>query len=394
MLRLKRSIDEGEESPSLSSPLTVTILSTQELSHYSTERYYMLSEIEEHGDSTQFLCDFDDDSATQETEELSVDSFGAHKETHPPFRLPAFAMLYFLWRPEMMTDAQHFAESVILPTVQKLQEHVQINNSADELKHSSGIFAPLPKLTIETDLDKLRREKGLKPTPEVSDNDDLEKTIRLYVVVDRLQHSDDVDDMSDFFQRQAALAEQLTRQIASNEILRTSCEGVTVGISNNTRSAPGLEACMNAIMFGAKNRRQHATGSKSMVGILAAEPGDLLGVEPEDEPEAAQGVWQRRICAEWAGQGNLQSFSKRAHRAWGVRNRLPLWAIAEGPEIRKRVSRRRPTTFKAPDPHAIAGAEKGVINQQTDEFLLNVVAVFAILGYLLFHLGSDMRLYD
>jgi len=52
-----------------------------------------------------------------------------------------------------------------------------------------------------------------------------------------------------------ATAEQLARAVASSRFLRTRIDGISVGITSDARAAPGLEACMDAVERGAKERR-------------------------------------------------------------------------------------------------------------------------------------------
>jgi hypothetical protein len=77
------------------------------------------------------------------------------------------------------------------------------------------------------------------------------------------------------------------------------------------------------VHVGAKDRRRVSTSSKSLLGIVATESNDLLGLQETNIPDAVSGVLQCRVCAEWNGMGTLPIFSKRAHRAWRIAHDLP-----------------------------------------------------------------------
>ena len=53
-------------------------------------------------------------------------------------------------------------------------------------------------------------------------------------------------------------AESLARAVASSRFLRNRIDGISVGITADERAAPGLEACLDAVGRGAKERRKVA----------------------------------------------------------------------------------------------------------------------------------------
>jgi hypothetical protein len=271
-----KSLKEDGES------LTVTVLNTLKLPSYSTERFYMLSEIELKAHSTLFLCDlYDDCDQTQDTVETSSNQSQEDPETQTLF--PPYCILYILWRPNMVSSVRAFTEVVIQDCIQKLKDASK-NNS------------------------------------------------RIYLVVDTLVPSGpnadaDADDASAErrYQAQLHVAETLARHVA--QTLRTDLEGITVGVANHLRAAPGLEVVMEATAVGSNTRRRrrrrrqhhhennHTSSSSSLVGILCSHPDDLLGLA-STETDAAQGVLQSITCAEWGGYGDWKSFAHRSHTQW------------------------------------------------------------------------------
>eukprot|EP00566_Odontella_aurita_P006000 CAMPEP_0113594098 /NCGR_PEP_ID=MMETSP0015_2-20120614/38866_1 /TAXON_ID=2838 /ORGANISM="Odontella" /LENGTH=582 /DNA_ID=CAMNT_0000501013 /DNA_START=159 /DNA_END=1905 /DNA_ORIENTATION=- /assembly_acc=CAM_ASM_000160 len=173
---------------------------------------------------------------------------------------------------------------------------------------------------------------------------------------------------------EVALAESLAKHVASSRRLRSIVDGICVGVaSSEVRSAttPALEAALGAVTHGAPERRRgarylrlpwvrfrraagrsggggvdeskgagdewgdHGLGddldaggegvdpAKSAVGLAASHPDDLVGIDPQSEPDASQGVLQSITVAEWGGNGDASCFAKRAMAYWRERHGLP-----------------------------------------------------------------------
>ena len=256
MLKPKSLKEDGES-------LSVTVLNTLQLPSYSTERFYMLSEIELRAHSTIFLCDYDCDQ-TEET----IDSIDSDNSFHSEPIFPPFCVLYILWRPQMVSSAKAFAEGMI-------QDHVQkIKNSSSNTKIYLLVDILVPEVPMDDESAKLRR-----------------------------------------YQAQVDLAQTLARRVARTVELRTFVEGITVGVANHVRAAPGLEVAMESVSIGSKTRRRYDNDSRSFVGVICYHPDDLLGLA-DTETDAAQDVMQSITCAEWSGCGDLKSFASRAHAQW------------------------------------------------------------------------------
>lgn len=242
-------------------PFSVTMVNNLPLPTYSTERYYMLSEIELKGNSTLFLCDY----ACDNTADTAGDSEAEASEPESPF--PSYVLLYILWRPDMEASPNALTKGIITESV----------------KHLKSLTGPDCQIYLVVD----------SLTESTSSNEEIRK--RQYL-------------------SQVQTVERLARCVATSKELRDEIQGLTVGISNHIRAAPGLEKCMEAMCWGSKDRRKNGDDSTSSIGIVAQHPDDLIGLQKE--PDAAQGVLQSYTGAEWNGNGDLMSFAKRIHVKW------------------------------------------------------------------------------
>jgi hypothetical protein len=249
---------------------------------YSTERYYMLSEIELNGHSTFFLCDYGPEQSSNTVPAIDLSEEGA---------CPSHLVLYVLWTPDMALSPQALVDGVI-------------RDSLNMLKSLTGSQNP-----------------------------------KIYLVVDSLTTDTDPKDKStrqNLYDSQVCIAGDLARCVEQSKELRDELQGVTIGVSNHMRAAPGLEKCMEAMCCGSKDRRK-AKGSKGCIGIVSPSPDDLIGLQ-YTEPDAAQGVLQSITCAEWNGNGDSASFSERAHTVWCANNETELQREHQhGAESRQRL---------------------------------------------------------
>ena len=344
---------------------TVTIVNTKSLPNYSTERYYMLSELEMKAHSIAYLCDWNDgEDLTQYTSSCSsVSSFegpsdgkGLDERQGSPKTdeaaaspndnceerqllklLPPAIIIYLLWPSSCIqyTNPQSFAQgpvhNCVQAVLQKLQE--ESNNSNDGVLHSS----------VTSNLDDSQNGKI--------------KRNRIYVIVDRLFISNSLNqkisqeslvepklmdtgqegnqksslgkehDSISSNKSEIAIAETLAKYIAKSN-LRTTIEGVMVGVSSNLRAAPGLEACLNAVSFGEPERRGHTKTyqkedsnkndpKKSCIGIVTANAEQMMGLDVSRETDAVQNLTLHHLtCAEWSGYGDLNSFAARGQKMW------------------------------------------------------------------------------
>lgn len=380
-------------SPSLS----VTLLSFEQLPSYSVERFYMLSELEIKAHSTSFLCDLDAEDqthGTHETEDTSTGSVDANANDQPDFDSPPFVLLYLLWKPDMTSSAQTFAETTILETVTRLEILVDIVNSIEEAKRLRGGFI---RPSSSNNL------SGGAAQAAVTFDNGNKKSCSVYLIVDRvappekkLWWSLDAGKAASARERchqlQVNLAEELARKVAADPKLRHLCEGITVGVSNHERAAPGLEACVNAICIGEKDRRkeheanpQKVSSTKSLMGVMAVHPDECLGLQSGDVTDAATDVLQSRVCAEWNGQGNLQTFSERARKSWRLK-----YGLLPEPEITGPKRRKIPRRRQRPQPSEIH-FDEGTMDRGMQEMLVNVLAAIFIGFYMAFHFRVELE---
>lgn len=141
------------------------------------------------------------------------------------------------------------------------------------------------------------------------------------------------------------MVESLARAIASSRFLRNRIDGLTVGLTSDARAAPGLEACMDTVARGAKERRasSRATGMKQQQGRRAGALGRLrehsperspiaiVAVDPDDlesdhdshhhhhqhhDTDTNNKIFQSRVITEWNGKGDYKTFADRAMSDW------------------------------------------------------------------------------
>mmetsp|Transcript_25729 Transcript_25729/g.29401 ORF Transcript_25729/g.29401 Transcript_25729/m.29401 type:complete len:483 (-) Transcript_25729:66-1514(-) len=343
----KHGSEESEDSSS-SKRKTVTLVDTVHLQPFSTERYYMLSEIELKSHSTNFLCDLiqgrnhglQDDASTQDASFSSSDisetsntsntdtaSNSQHQQdinsnennnnamnddesndvlqnenTVAPLHLPPCVILYLLWRP----DPPHLSPlAYARNTIQPLVQHI-INIYQKE------------------------QQSNTKPL--------------IYVVVDIVAvvpQGATKDEEEEHKETQVEIAESLIRIVATDDMLqlRRNIYGIVVGLCDSVRAAPGLERCMDAILVGDAERRHHPQKykkivqkpsadskstvwtvnqpAKSCIGIITECEDDLIGMDPSKETDAVQDLsLHARSCGMWEGKGNIMNFAARAQETW------------------------------------------------------------------------------
>lgn len=339
--------EPGAAASKRSSPSGVTILHNERLPTYSCERFYMLSEIEMNSPPVVFL------SSLEEEETTTVDT-----ETDEIMTFPPFIIFYLFWRPTDPQDLNVFLNKTVRSKINRLNQHVQFAS-----------FEQVTERILKTDTTVKRNDDQLEAdatapvsTEVVTNNDDNNKPpCCIYLVVDRIPPLDTPN---------LDVAEQLARSVATDTTLRESIQGITVGVSNHVRAAPGLEACHDAIGWGAKDRRKiSAPIATSFLGIVTESADDLLGLQDTNECDAADGVQQFKVSAEYNGKGNLQSYAMNAHGVWRQRHGLP------PPKI---IQRRTPRRIR----------RLPIKNSRETEFLVyDTIAAFVLLFYLCFHSG-------
>ncbi len=385
--------DFYEKDESYENSRTVTLINTDHLPSFGTERYYMLSEIQMKAHSIQFLSDLvetpdsmNDDDSDANTQDMSVSSHSLSnddlisnnnvikKDEHPSnneriehrnndnqdeqtiqnrtkYDLPPSVILYLLWRPDCIHDTPSlYAEHVIKPSVQHLMNLYDCmpteNNQDTNINEGNGSI----------------------------NNNNAKKLPLIYIVVDRViiphlmdQIKEDVNDEEEILLQQQKqneakkkvqldIAEALIRKVSTDQQLklRSIIKGITVGISDSVRAAPGLEVCMDAIVVGDSERRRFfakkqrmssflsfckLTSShddlestlinddtiwtmnqpnRSSIGIITEYPDDLTGLDPNQETDAAQIDLNLHIRCNgvWEGNGNVMNFALLSQQIW------------------------------------------------------------------------------
>lgn len=312
------------------------MISREELPSFSTERFFMLSEFHLNSHSIRFVADLhDSDESTPETVDTStagsmMEEFQNENESFPPYLI-----FYVLWRPDMSTDASAFITNNLLPAVRVIQSHVDIALSDDEKKKKLPNSPSSGRLCdAEIEASPSRELDSLTGSLSSSENG---KT-RLYLVVERncpfrrearagdtntTEPTQESEVRASQFEAETKLAEKLAKHVASHEELRFLLQGITIGIANHKRAAPGLDGCLDVVNFGARDRRTIGRDVRSHVGLISMVPEDLLGLDEQGETDGVQNVLQTRISTEWNGKGNLKSFGYRAHAMWRRDSGLP-----------------------------------------------------------------------
>jgi len=353
------SLGGGDGGDLQQQQLSVTVINTQTLPTYSTERFYMLSEIELHGETTKFLCDYTEDGDC----DVTLDTLTSlEDDQQQQQQAPASVILYLLWKPNTYSHSKDYMDSVVDCAVQKLLTILEPSSSSDREQQHQQQETKKEEEEEEEEATSADRENNTNTKIYLV----VEKVIpeELFAVItskehDDSNHEDNNDDDDDgeqehsqhstntyqeqqrqqqrqrLYQMQVGTAELLARQVATSPKFRSVLDGITVGLTDQFQAAPGLEACMNAILFGAKDRRKgmstsHTNNStnRSPIALFCEHPDDLLGVVPDEnvvnmETDAVQGVLQSRSCAEWKGNGNIHSFASRAHREWHRKHGIP-----------------------------------------------------------------------
>eukprot|EP00985_Skeletonema_marinoi_P009542 scaffold4440_cov85-Skeletonema_marinoi.AAC.2 len=396
LLKPKKSLSQHDLAVLHDKAPTATVLTVNRLPPYVTDRLYMLSELQVHAHSLQFLCDL------------------KKNETKPS--LPASIILYLRWKPDTYPTPISFADGPLSECVRQCLIANGDDAPFDELqfvrsKPREQPYSPrrqhydeLPAETVESlkkisiplpllGADGLLASKSTDTMETKHDEENENKQLtNIYVVVDRISpesNSDDLPDLPDLScasyesirrgehsesstqttsqqqpQRQPQSEEQkeleqinqhdnemkvvksLARAIASSRFLRNRIDGVTIGLTSDARAAPGLEACMDTVARGAKERRRASTSKqvervdgqgkresalsrlrekspeRSPIAIVACEPDDLESDHEHShhhhhhDADTHNKILQSRIITEWNGKGDCETFVDRAMSDW------------------------------------------------------------------------------
>lgn len=364
----------------------------------------MLSELQVHAHSIQFLCDLKNNGTKASS-------------------LPSSIILYMRWKPGTYPTPLSFADGPLSECVRQcliangddapLNELELVRSRPREIPYSprrqsndelpAQTVESLKKMCIPLPLSSNDGASISKPTNSLETKHDEEnentQLTNIYVVVDRIspESNSDIPDLPDLscmsyesirrgeqsesstqtissnnqqqsqsqsqseeqteldqlnqHNNEMKVAKSLARAIASSRFLRNRIDGVTIGVTSDARAAPGLEACMDTVARGAKERRRASISKpakernaqvrqgrregalsrlrekspeRSPIAIVACEPDDL---EPDHEhshhhhhhnhdADANNKTLQSRIITEWNGKGDCETFVDRAMSDW------------------------------------------------------------------------------
>ena len=366
-------VDDGKPfiTTSLSSESTrsITMINNETLPSFGTERYYMLSEIQLKAHSIQYLSDLVPDayfgeSDDEKTQDMSISSHSwspdheelssmqqhhltlndtrtqasptRNRNTHhhelqglqsdqmldKKLSLPPYVILYLLWRPDCTyyDDPSSYVENVINPSVHHLihlYEGNEENNSINQ-QQEPFIYIVVDRVIHTSTMDQIEEEE--EGETGLNNEDTLRYELRNQVQMD--------------------IAASLIRKVSIDPQLklRSLIKGITVGLSDSIRAAPGLEICMESILVGDSERRRFAAKTKkredlqqynkanwtmdqpnrSSIGLITEYPDDLTGLDPQQETDAAQVDLHlhTRCSGAWEGNGNIMNFALLSQQLW------------------------------------------------------------------------------
>ena len=397
LLKPKQSLSQDELHKEA---LTATVLTVNKLPPYVTDRLYILSELQVHAHSIQFLRDREIDGAKPS--------------------LPSSIILYMRWKPDTYPTPLSFADGPLSERVRQcliangddapLDQLQLVRSRPREIPYSprrqSQSYDDLPDKTplpfsVPTGSGSMSKPES-KLDDEVKHGEQMESSqlTNIYVVVDRIcpesgnDHFPDLPDLSctsyesirrgeesqrctekmndntkQQFQseehngidqivqhnNEMKIVKSLARAIASSRFLRGRIDGVTIGLTSDSSAAPGLEACMDAVARGAKERRRASVSrrvekidkegrreralrlirdlspERSPIAIVACDPDDLeCDYEHSHHHhhhlhDADTKILQSRIITEWNGKGDYETFVDRAMDDW-----REAWSVSSG----------------------------------------------------------------
>jgi len=324
----------------------------------------MLSEIEQNAKSIIFLNEQDHPYYAKIDEKKAVEDDEYEHETMQSLKTDEenFVILYLLWQPHMYHTQSAFQTMVEL-TVSRAMEH--FGESLVLLSTEEG--SPTSESTKKT--------KTNEETNASSNENEMTFRTKIHLVVDRISkkagRNDEDTQVTDpktntnkseneakgskiSMTGQKTLQEEaeahhaveiktvecLARSLAMSKTLRSVLDGITIGVTPEVRAAPALESVLKAIMFGGKERRrlvlqnrtkfmkggyfQSKSGDldnliRSPIHVIAPSSDEMIGLDFTGETDAVQGIVQSVTFAEWNGNGDFKSFSRRSQDAWKIK---------------------------------------------------------------------------
>lgn len=411
--------------------LAVTLLSHEVLPSYSSERFYLLSELEIHAHSSLYLCDYPRQRAARNNSD---------------HEFPSYMILYLFWPPEASRSGKTFAETTILSSINHLESLVEFANAFEQdeatTDKTTSITVQTGNVKVATSATNLSTSRPLTTASSFESLDssvmsyatddeaeltvpnqsingkkgmvdgetlDGKERVHVYVIVDRVHHTSDstprAEDDAARISRHVVeedAAKNLAKAVSNHPKLRKYVDGITVGVSSHERAAPGLEACVKAVTYGASTRRRHGKSmqghqsdesrTKSPIGVVSEHPDHFLGSQSQTVTDAVQGVLQTRVCAEWNGRGDLESFLRRADSCWRKKHGLPQ---PQEPIQRRKIPRRirrQPSTrmVHRPPMKPILIWQRLFQQKMAPFFVYDVMVLLLIFSFIVFHFRDEL----
>lgn len=257
------------------------------------DRLYILSQLQAHANALRFLCEdvflFNKLPTVTHNQTVTNDDKDDNViSTHlfPP--LPPSIILYVLWNNN--SSAQSFVDGTITDCVRRCLQA----NGDDDTSAAHGTSGGAEQ---EDNIMLCRRRRRHQQQWQLHQEGEhrrkeqqkqQQQLTRIYIVVDRISpplpsapplldsgnsllhqlptHDDNIaqDDINigaikdHRYNCEVAIAKQLARAASTSSYLRERIDGITIGIASDDRATPGLEACMDAVERGAKERRKCA----------------------------------------------------------------------------------------------------------------------------------------
>ncbi|KAL7483492.1 hypothetical protein ACHAW6_009137 [Cyclotella cf. meneghiniana] len=370
LLRPKTSLSQNDLQRLAKDPPTATVLTVNKLPSYNADRLYITSELLEHS-SLHILNEINSSQTC----------------------VSPFIILYLLWDVDSHPTPRTFADGILSESVAQCLIQGGETIEMDELHHARS-NPRLSHYSPRRQHDVSCESNGLESSP-FDENEKIEQTIRIYVVVDKLASSaqnciagigelpklpdlsctsyerdqmqgtrDEVSSNEDHntkttecnklnmeqtllnhHNHEIKAAEALARAVASSRFLRNRIDGISIGITSDSRAAPGLEACMDAVARSCPERRGVANriSKQSLLATMGVEdplrglrsrppyrsPISIVVCKPEDLDGGGEAhlhhhhhehiphlLLQCRVTAEWNGNGDYNTFSDRTMQEW------------------------------------------------------------------------------
>ncbi|KAL3787398.1 hypothetical protein ACHAWO_003171 [Cyclotella atomus] len=370
ILRPKNSLSQNDLQRLARDPPTATVLTVNKLPSYNADRLYIQSELQVHstlhilhdmGEETtpsvilyvlwdseltrpKMFADRLSDKVREcllqsgvevEMEELELAKCNPVSTFSPRRQLcDASADEVCLQSPSSLSfdeiESRHHEQSIkIYVVVDKVASLKDPDEDIGELPNFPDLSAPsyedgLPQCRHGTneDLSNQTSNDSKQDNEKVHSTAELEQQKRL------TQHKKDIQ-----------LAESLARAVASSRFLRNRIDGISIGITSDSRAAPGLEACMDAVARSSKERRvtsitesqsssmdannnaslsrlRSRSPERSPISIVVCKPDDMDDTNGHTHHHHSCKLLQSRVTVEWNGKGDYNTFSDRAMQDW------------------------------------------------------------------------------